>query len=147
MMLYLDDVQTTGISYSTVTSFGTQFISVNMDHPILGTGISTPLGRTDPSKASVAANYVRLAISHAISRANLVSSLALYSAIPATSLWSPAANNYNMQIQLHSYNQTLAAEYMKLAGYSHSTTSTQPVPLAGSIFAFVIILQFKRKHS
>src|SRR5437660_9860184 len=39
-----------------------------MLHPIFGTGVNTPLGLSDPSKASLAAKYVRQAISYAIPR-------------------------------------------------------------------------------
>ena len=39
-----------------------------MKHPVFGTGVDTPLGKQDPSRAAEAARYVRQAMSHLIDR-------------------------------------------------------------------------------
>ncbi|MHA2250832.1 MAG: ABC transporter substrate-binding protein, partial [Candidatus Kariarchaeaceae archaeon] len=54
------------IRHKIISDFVTQMMVVNMDHPILGTGVDTPLGKDDPTRAEEAARYVRQAISHLV---------------------------------------------------------------------------------
>src|SRR5207249_3053835 len=39
-------------------AFGVQEMGVNMKHPLIGTGVDTPLGKSDPTKAALAGIYV-----------------------------------------------------------------------------------------
>jgi ABC-type transport system substrate-binding protein len=53
-------------------AFGLQELGINMKHPILGTGVDTPLGQEDPERAAEAARYVRQAISHLVPRQQIM---------------------------------------------------------------------------
>ena len=57
-------------------SFKWQHICYNLKHPIFGTGVDTPLGRSDPSRAAEAAAYVRKAFSYAIPRDEIIKQMA-----------------------------------------------------------------------
>ena len=54
---------------------GRQEIGYNMRHPIYGTGVDTPLGKSDPSRAAEAAEYVRIAFDYAIPRQLIIDNL------------------------------------------------------------------------
>ena len=69
-------------------------MSVNMRHPILGTGINTPLGLKDPNMAAKAAQYVRNAISYVIPRMEIINNIMGGLAFPATTLWTQGMNYY-----------------------------------------------------
>ncbi len=47
---------------------GRQEFGYNMQHPIFGTGVDTPVGKADASKAAEAARDVRVAFDYAIPR-------------------------------------------------------------------------------
>src|SRR5207247_11136254 len=68
----------------------------NMQHPIFGTGVDTPLGKSDPSKAALAAKDVRQAISHAVPRDLIVQQLLLGYAYPG--ITTPVAGKYQTGI-------------------------------------------------
>ena len=53
-------------------SYKWQHLCFNLKHPVIGTGVDTPLGKKDPAKAAQAAAYVRKAISLAIPRQQIV---------------------------------------------------------------------------
>ena len=61
--------------YVSYDAFGVQEMGFNMQHPVFGTGVDTPLGKQDPTKAAEAARYVRQAISHLINRDNIISTI------------------------------------------------------------------------
>jgi ABC-type transport system substrate-binding protein len=101
--------------------FGVQELGVNMRHPILGTGIDTPLGRQDPSKAPLAAKYVRQAISYAIPRLEIINTLLNGYGTPAiTTPVLPLSDGFDIQLRPYDYNLTRASELLQLAGYSAS---------------------------
>ena len=58
------------------TSYKWQHICYNLRHPVFGTGVDTPLGKQDPSRAAEAAAYIRKAISHAMPREQIVNEIA-----------------------------------------------------------------------
>lgn len=113
-----------GVNYKIISDSGIQFISVNMGHPILGTGIDTPLGIENPSRAAEAANYVRLAISHTMDRENIIDEIYNSLGSPASSLWTDTALTYDNSIESHEYNLTIALDYLKLAGYEVVTDNS-----------------------
>jgi ABC-type transport system substrate-binding protein len=105
----------------TYDGFGVQELGVNMRHPILGTGVDTPLGRQDPSKAALAAKYVRQAISHAIPRQEIINTLVnRYGTSAITTPVLPLSDGFNTQLRPYDYNLTRASELLQLAGYSTS---------------------------
>ncbi len=113
---------------ATYDAFGVQEMGVNMRHPILGTGVDTPLGRQDPSKAALAAEYVRQAISYAVPREQIISQLLNGYGNPA--ITTPVIGDYktgfavtegfNTALVPYSFNLTRARELLQLAGYQQS---------------------------
>ena len=109
-------------------AFGVQEMGVNMRHPILGTGIDTPLGRQDPSKAALAAKYVRQAISHAVPRDRIISQILNGYGLPA--ITTPVIGDYktgfavtegfNTALAPYGFNLTRSRELLQLAGYQQA---------------------------
>jgi ABC-type transport system substrate-binding protein len=61
--------------YISYDAFGVQEMGFNMQHPVIGTGVDTPLGKQDPARAAEAARYVRQAISHLINRQQIIDTI------------------------------------------------------------------------
>src|SRR2546428_4091538 len=68
----------------------------NMKHPVFGTGVHTPLGKSDPSKAALAAKYVRQAISHAVPRDLIIQQLLFGYGYPG--ITTPVAGNSHTRL-------------------------------------------------
>src|SRR2546425_11755014 len=131
-------------------AFGVQEIGVNMRHPILGTGVDTPLGRQDSSKAALAAKYVRQALSYAIPRQMIIDQLLNGYGNPA--ITTPVVGNYrtgfavtegfNTALQPYGFNLTKSRELLRAAGYFpnqppvDSFTLTPTSPMAGQTVYF-----------
>jgi ABC-type transport system substrate-binding protein len=115
---------------ATYDAFGVQEMGVNMRHPVLGTGIDTPLGRQDSSKAALAAKYVRQAISYAVPRDQIISQL--LNGYGNLAITTPVIGDYktgfavtegfNTALAPYRFNLTRARELLQLAGYQ------QPLP-------------------
>ena len=137
---------------------------INMQHPILGTGVETPLGKMDPSRAAEAAAYVRKAIACAIPREMIAKSLfagygkPLYSLRPPT-LWGCQEKIAIARGEIYKpypYNLTKAREYLEMAGYKVTPPSeAMPTWVWGVIIGVgiavpvvvvaIIVLRRKRK--
>ncbi len=132
--------------WTSYDAFGVQEMGVNMKHPILGTGVDTPLGRQDPTKAALAAKYVRQAISHAVPRDQIIQKLLNGFGNPG--ITTPVVGNYNTglaategfntDLKPYSYNLTRARELLHLAGYFnpppvHDVAVTSLLPSAASV--------------
>ena len=99
-------------------AFGVQELGFNMKHPILGTGVDTPLGQQDPSKAAEAARYVRQAISHLIPRENIIDTILDGFGTPAiTNTICTLTAGYDPSIPSHAYDVELAKSLLAGAGY------------------------------
>jgi len=96
---------------------GRQEIGYNMRHPIFGTGVDTPLGQDDPSKAAEAARNVRIAFDYAVPRQLIIDNLLAGFGEPGATNMLPTQPFYNTEITPREYNLTRAAEYLELAGY------------------------------
>jgi ABC-type transport system substrate-binding protein len=116
------------ITYKAIADGGTQMMSINMGHPIMGTGVETPLGEDDPTKAAEAANYVRLAISHITPRDTIIDEILKGLGTAGTSLWPDLASDYDDDLVAHPYDLAKAREYMVKAGYVR-VTETDYLPL------------------
>jgi len=96
-----------------------------MRHPIFGTGVNTPLGLGDPSKASLAAKYVRQAISYAIPRDLIIQQLLAGYSNPG--ITTPVVGDYrtgfavtdgfNTALTPYSFNLTRSRQLLQSAGY------------------------------
>jgi len=96
---------------------GRQEVGYNHRHPIFGTGVDTPLGQSDPSKAAEAARYVRVAFDYAIPRQLIIDNLLAGFGEPGATNMLPTQPYYNTSITARPYNLTAAAEYLEMAGY------------------------------
>jgi ABC-type oligopeptide transport system substrate-binding subunit len=90
----------------------------NMQHPVFGTGVDTPLGKQDPTRAAEAARYVRQAISHLIDRDNIISTiLAGYGSPGLTTPITKVTAGYDTSLKPYSYDVMLAKSLLAAAGY------------------------------
>jgi ABC-type transport system substrate-binding protein len=103
----------------TFDSYKWQHICYNLTHPVFGTGVETPLGKQDPSRAAEAAAYIRKAISHAIPREQIVKEIAGGYGEPGTVPMPWSAPEYDHEtLKPIAYDLDLAREYMQKAGYT-----------------------------
>ena len=113
-------------------AFGVQEMGVNMQHPVIGTGVDTPFAQAHPGNATaaaLAAKYLRQAISYAVPRDQIVGQLLNGYGIPA--ITTPVVGNYKTGIPLtegfntalhpYAFNLTKASELIKAAGYVPAT--------------------------
>ncbi len=96
---------------------GRQEIGYNHRHPIFGTGVDTPLGQSDPTRAAEAARYVRIAFDYAVPRQLIIDNLLAGFGEPGATNMLPTQPYYNTSITPRPYNLTAAAEYLEMAGY------------------------------
>ena len=115
------DVPTIDASWGKVINLdgvGRQEFGYNMRHPIFGTGVDTPVGKADPSKAAEAARNVRIAFDYAIPRELIINNLlAGYGKAGATPML-PTQAFYDTSINARPYDLAQAKHYLELAGYS-----------------------------
>ena len=111
--------------WTSYDGFGVQELGFNMKHPIFGTGVNTPLGLSDPSRASLAAKYVRQAISYAIPRDLIIQQLLAGYGNPG--ITTPVVGNYrtgfavtdgfNSALTPYSFNLTKSRQLLQAAGF------------------------------
>ena len=101
-------------------SYKWQHICFNLRHPIVGTGVETPLGKQDPSRAAEAAAYIRKAISLSIPREQIVKEIVAGYGQPGTVPipFSAAEYDHDM-LKPIPYDLELAKKYMEKAGYKY----------------------------
>jgi len=97
---------------------GRQEIGYNMRHPIFGTGVDTPLGESNPSRAAEAARYVRIAFDYAIPRQLIIDNLLSGYGEPGATPMLPSQPFYNSSITARPYDLAKAKEYLQKAGYT-----------------------------
>jgi len=110
-----------------------QEIGYNMRHPVLGTGVDTPLGQADPSKAAEAARYVRIAFDYAIQRQLIIDDLLKGLGQPAATSITPIQPYYNSSIVARSYDLSKAKEYLEKAGYTGTRASFTYSPTSPTV--------------
>lgn len=103
---------------------GRQEVGYNMRHPIIGTGVDTPLGEANASRAAEAAAYVRIALDYAIPRQLIIDNLLSGYGEPGATPMLPTQPFYDDTVVAREYNLTKAREYLELAGY----TVPGPIP-------------------
>ncbi len=102
----------------TYDAFGVQELGVNMQHPIIGTGVDTPLGQENPSRAAEAARYVRQALNHLIPRQDIINTiLDGYGAPGVTTAVTTVTAGYDSSLEPYSYDIELAKSLLAAAGY------------------------------
>ncbi len=106
---------------------GRQEVGYNMRHPVFGTGVDTPLGQSDPSRAAEAARYVRTAFDYAIPRQLIIDNLLAGFGEPGATNMLPSQPYYNTTITPRPYDLSMAQHYLELAGYGVPTPPPKPV--------------------
>jgi ABC-type transport system substrate-binding protein len=100
-------------------AFGVQEMGFNMRHPVFGTGVDTPLGQEDPTRAAEAARYVRQAISHLIPRQEIIDSiLAGYGNPGVTTPITTLTAGYDSSLKAYTFDLELAKSLLAAAGYN-----------------------------
>jgi ABC-type transport system substrate-binding protein len=101
-------------------SYKWQHICYNLRHPVIGTGVDTPLGRQDPSRAAEAASHIRKAISFATPREQIVQEIAagLGHAGTVPIPWSAPEYDHDL-LKSIPFDMDQARASMTKAGYSY----------------------------
>ena len=103
--------------------FGRQEFGYNMQSPIFGTGVDTPLGQSNPSQAAQAAADIRIAFDYAIPRQLIINNLLAGYGEPGATPMLPSQPYYNSSITARPYDLNEARHYLELAGYSPPTST------------------------
>ncbi|UJG44235.1 MAG: ABC transporter substrate-binding protein [Candidatus Heimdallarchaeum endolithica] len=135
---FLDILENNTEWESTEIRTGTQTeLTINMRHPILGTGELTPLGTAE------AANNIRRAISHSINREQLIEEVLDGIGKPGVVPYPELCIGFDTSLSPYSYNITLAKSLMEEAGYSFEQTTPEetayPVAFILSLLGITII--------
>ena len=122
-----------GVNIISAAELGWQEQAFNMMSPIFGTGVDTPLGKSDPTQAAEAARHIRTAISHLIPRDQIVNQLLQGSAYPLATCVGPGWGVwYNPDIKPDTYDIQAAASEMRAAGYTINIAPPPQIALAGT---------------
>jgi ABC-type transport system substrate-binding protein len=105
---------------------GIQQLGYNMRDPIWGTGVDTPLGKSDPSRAAEAARDVRTAFDYLIPRDLIITNLLSGFGTPAAVHVNPVSPYINPACTARPYDPTMAKQYLAMAGYSVGVTPSGP---------------------
>ncbi len=116
---------------------GKQYLAFNMRHPILGTGVDTPAGKADPTKAAEAARNIRKAIDYLIPRDLIIRNLLAGIGEPGTVPLLPGQAYFDHSLQARPFSLEQASKLFGAAGYAVKTnpiTATPQIPelLVGS---------------
>jgi ABC-type transport system substrate-binding protein len=130
------DIPTIDSSWGRVINLdgvGRQEFGYNMQHPIFGTGVDTPLGQSDSSRAAEAARDIRTAFDYAIPRELIINNLLSGYGTPGITPMLPTQPFYDSSLTARPYDLSQARHYLELAGYSPpSGTVVGAVNLAGT---------------
>jgi len=104
--------------YVSYDAFAIQELGFNMKNPVWGTGVDTPLGKQNPSRAAEAARYVRQAMSHLIDRQKIIDTiLAGYGSPGVTTAITKVTAGFDPSLGYYTYDPTLAKSLLAAAGY------------------------------
>jgi len=99
-------------------AFGVQELGLNMNHPVFGTGVDTPLGQEDPSKAAEAAKYVRQAMSYLIPRQDIIDTILDGFGTPGvTTTITTLTAGFDTSLESRGYDVEMAKSLLAAAGY------------------------------
>jgi ABC-type transport system substrate-binding protein len=129
----VDTLKSIGANIISSTELGWQEQGFNLRHSVFGTGVDTPLGKSNPSQAAEAARHVRTAISHLIPRDQIVKDLLAGSAYPLATLVGPGYGVFmDPNLKPDTYDINAAAEELRAAGYTVSIAPPAPIAYTGS---------------
>ena len=114
----LDSLEDPWGDYVIYEAFGVQELGFNNKHPVFGTGVDTPLGKENPSRAAEAAKYVRQALSHLIPRQQIIDTILDGYGTPAvTNVVCTLTAGYDPSVEAHPYDVEYAKSLLAAAGY------------------------------
>lgn len=112
---------------------GWQEVGFNMMSPIFGTGVNTPLGKSDPTKAAAAALHIRTAISHLIPRERIIKDLLSGVGTPLATWIGPGWGVwYNPNLKPDTFDVGVAVSELQAAGYTVNFTLPPPIAINGT---------------
>ena len=112
---------------------GWQEQGFNMMNPIFGTGVDTPAGKADPTKAADAARMVRTAVSHLIPRDKIIHDLLAGVGTPLASWIGPGWGVwYDSSLTPDAYDVNAAVQDLQAAGYNVQFTPPAPIAFSGT---------------
>jgi ABC-type transport system substrate-binding protein len=115
----ISSIQSPWGAVASYDAFGVQELGFNMQHPVFGTGVDTPLGKQDPTRAAEAARDVRQAISHLIDRQSIINTiLAGYGSLGVTTPITRVTAGFDTSLQPYSYDVNAAKSLLAAAGYN-----------------------------
>jgi ABC-type transport system substrate-binding protein len=127
--------------YVSYDAFGVQELGFNMKHPVFGTGVDTPLGKQDPSRAAEAARYVRQAMSHLIDRATIIATITNGYGTPGiTTPITRVTAGFDTSLQPYSYDVQLAKQLLANAGYDTGVAPTNTFWSQYSLYIAVAVV-------
>ena len=133
----LGSVQEPWGNHVTYDAFGLQEMGVNMENPILGTGVDTPLGQQDPSRAAEAARYIRQAISHLVPRQEIIDEILDGYGVPGiTTAVTTLTAGFDTSLVPYDFDMTEAKSLLAAAGYD---TGVAP-PTKGFIDEYLLYI-------
>ncbi len=118
----------TGIEGVLVKDPSHQEMSVNMKHPILGTGELTPVGTAE------AAKFIRQAISHATPRDIIVDEILNGLGAPATTSVPDSVVGYDDTLEPYTYDLDVARSLVEDAGFEIEFEIPTETSIAGLVF-------------
>jgi ABC-type transport system substrate-binding protein len=122
-----------GVQVNTAPELGWQEQGFNLRHPVFGTGLATPLGKSDPSKAAEAAMHVRAAISHLIPRQQIADELLGGLATPLAGCIGPGWGPwYDPNLKPDTFDLNAAADELRAAGYTVNVAPPAPIAYSGT---------------
>ena len=132
----------TGIEGVLVKDPSHQEMSINMRHPVMGTGELTPVGTAE------AAKYIRKAISHATPRDVIVDEILNGLGAPATTAIPDSVVGYDDTLEPYIYDLDIARDYVEQAGFKIEFEVTSEAGIAGLVFLSLIglaaLVSFKK---
>lgn len=122
-----------GVQVIKAPELGWQEQGFNVKHPVFGTGVDTPLGKSNPSQAAEAARHVRKAISHLIPREQIVNQLLGGSGYPVATWAGPGWGVwYDPDLKPDSFDLNVAADELRAAGYTVNLAPPAPIAFSGT---------------
>ncbi len=133
------DFDAVGVEGVLVKDPSHQEMSINMLHPVMGTGELTPLGTPE------AAKNVRKAISHACPRQIIVDQILEGLGAAATTAIPDSVVGYDESLEPYVYDLDIARDYMELAGFDLTSTEVGITGLVIIAFLGLTALEFFRR--
>ncbi|MHA1124045.1 MAG: ABC transporter substrate-binding protein [Candidatus Heimdallarchaeota archaeon] len=130
------EVAPAGQTTELVKTFGFDEMSVNHNHPYIGTGELCPIA------GAASARHIRKAISHMIPRETIISNGFSSRAVPGIIPMGEAQAGFNNSLTFYEYNLTKALWHMRQAGVPESYTTVPTGLTINTVIGLTILFGF-----